>query len=137
MQTILCIAAPKFGGFKKNAFLCITKTKSFWMSKNEDIFLRKLKSTANLVVPKGGEVWLYGSRARGDSHEESDWDLLILLNQQAITTADEENIAYPFVLEGWKNNVAVSPQLYTFEEWKRRSFTPYYKNVEHDKLLIR
>jgi len=107
------------------------------MSKNEDIFLRKLKSTANLVVPKGGEVWLYGSRARGDAHEESDWDLLILLNQQAITTADEENIAYPFVLEGWKNNVAVSPQLYTFEEWKRRSFTPYYKNVEHDKLLIR
>jgi predicted nucleotidyltransferase len=107
------------------------------MSKNEDIFLRKLQSTAKLVVPKGGEVWLYGSRARGDAHEDSDWDLLILLNQPSITAEDEENIAYPFVVEGWKNDIAVSPQLYTFNEWKRRSFTPYYKNVEHDKLLIR
>lgn len=107
------------------------------MEKHEDVILHKLRDTAKLVVPEDGEVWLYGSRARGDAHKDSDWDLLILLNQPSITTEDEENIAYPFVVEGWKNDAAVSPQLYTFEEWKHRSFTPYYKNVEHDKLLIR
>ena len=96
------------------------------MGKKEEMIINKLRSTANSVVPEGGEVWLYGSRARGDAHKDSDWDLLILLNQPSITTEDEEKI-----------DVAVSPQLYTFEEWERRSFTPYYKNVEHDKLLIR
>lgn len=107
------------------------------MVKIDEMIMRRLRNTANLVVPEGGKVWLYGSHARGDAHKDSDWDLLILLNQPSITTEDEENIAYPFVVEGWKNDVAVSPQLYTFEEWARRSFTPYYKNVEHDKLLIR
>ncbi len=76
------------------------------MEKHEDVILHKLRDTAKLVVPEDGEVWLYGSRARGDAHKDSDWDLLILLNQPSITTEDEENIAYPFVVEGWKNDAA-------------------------------
>ena len=95
-----------------------------------------IRETAQRVVPKGGQVWLYGSHARGDAHKDSDWDLLILLNQSSISSHDEDNIAYPFVREGWKNDVAVSPQLYTFDEWAARSFTPYYKNVEQDKVMM-
>lgn len=103
----------------------------------EERMIRALRETAQEVVPEGGQVWLYGSRARGDAHQESDWDLLILLNKPFVTSQDEDDIAYPFVMTGWKNNMAVSPQLYTFEEWAARSFTPYHKNVEHDKMLIR
>ena len=98
--------------------------------------IKTLRETAQRVVPEGGHVWLYGSRARGDARADSDWDLLILLNQPAITPQDEDNIAYPFVKEGWKYDMAVSPQLYTVSEWTSRSFTPYYKNVEHDKRII-
>ena len=103
---------------------------------SKDLVLHKLKETAKRVVPKGGQVWLYGSRARGDAHEDSDWDLLILLNQPSVTTDDEDAIAYPFVVEGWKNDSDISPQIYTFSEWQARSFTPFYKNVEHDKQRI-
>ena len=106
------------------------------MSAEERIMIQKIHETGRKVVPEGGHVWLYGSRARGEAHQDSDWDLLILLNQPAITQQDEDNIAYPFVLEGWKHNMAVSPQLYTFDEWAARSFTPYYKNVEQDKVVI-
>ena len=106
------------------------------MTAKERIIIQKLRETKRKVVPLDGEVQLYGSRARGDAHEGSDWDLLILLNKPVITQQDEDNIAYPFVVEGWKNDTAVSPQLYTYDEWKARSFTPYYKNVEHDKLQI-
>ena len=96
----------------------------------------EIKHVAKEVLPDHGKLYLYGSRARGDAREDSDWDLLILLNKPSITTEDEDKIAYPFVVVGWKNDAAVSPQLYTFDEWEARSFTPYYKNVEHDKLLI-
>ena len=108
----------------------------FCSEMDEKKIMQKLRETAKHVVPEGGQVWLYGSHARGDANADSDWDLLILLNQPFITARDEDEIAYPFVVEGWKNNSAVSPQLYTFDEWKQRSFTPYYQNVEHDKQLI-
>lgn len=96
----------------------------------------KLKRVAKDVIPVGGQVWLYGSRARGTAKPDSDWDLLILLNQSRVTSKDEDDYAYPFVLEGWKNSCAVSPQIYTYEEWNDRHITPYYQNVEHDKLSI-
>jgi hypothetical protein len=98
--------------------------------------INSLKNVAEHVLPNGAHVWLYGSRARGDAREDSDWDLLILLDKPSITPQDEDNISYPFVVAGWKNNSAVSPQLYTFDEWEARSFTPYYQNVERDKMLI-
>ena len=33
------------------------------------------------VLTKGSTLYLYGSRARGDYHEDSDWDLLVLLDK--------------------------------------------------------
>lgn len=98
--------------------------------------IEMLKETARRVVPAGGKVWLYGSRARGDAREDSDWDLLILVDASSVSSSDEDNIAYPFVYEGWKDGSDISPQIYTFKDWAARSFTSYYKNVERDKILI-
>ena len=106
------------------------------MQTQDNIVLQGLKETRRRVVPEGGQVWLYGSRARGDARQDSDWDLLILLRKPSITPQDEDDIAYPFVVEGWKHDSAVSPQLYTCEGWESRSVTPYYKNGERDKMLI-
>lgn len=95
-----------------------------------------LKRVAQKVIPTGGNAWLYGSRARGDAKDDSDWDLLILLAKPTITPADEDTIAYPFVREGWMCDIDVSPQVYTVQEWKGKSFSPYYKNVERDKIPL-
>ena len=40
-----------------------------------------IKQVAKKVLPKGSSLYLYGSRARGDYHEGSDWDLLLLLDK--------------------------------------------------------
>lgn len=106
------------------------------MNEKDALIFQKLQDTARRFVPKGGKVWLYGSHARGDANSNSDWDILILLNKKSISAADEDEIGYPFVEEGWRNDSAVSPQIYTFDEWSKKSFTPYYKNVEHDKISI-
>lgn len=95
-----------------------------------------LKATAQSTMPKGSRVWLYGSRARGEEHSNSDWDILVLIDKPSITQSDFALFAYPFVELGWKCDEDVSPQLYTNSEWNDRRFTPYYENVEHDKLVI-
>ena len=46
------------------------------MRRNE--VLDKITRLGKQVLPKGGHLWLYGSRARGDAHKGSDWDLLVL-----------------------------------------------------------
>ena len=62
--------------------------------------------------------------------------LLVLVNKSAIETDDFKNICYPLVLAGWQHGADVNPQLYTKGEWDKRRFTPYFDNVEHDKLVI-
>lgn len=60
-----------------------------------DQILETIKNLAHSVLPNGSSLWLYGSRARGDQHSGSDWDLLILLDKTHLT-ADDHDFAYPF-----------------------------------------
>ena len=60
-----------------------------------------IKQTAASILPKGSVLYLYGSRARGDYHEDSDWDLLLLLDKPKLEHDDFEKYSYPFVLMGW------------------------------------
>ena len=57
------------------------------MKAKEEEIIQKLKETSQKVVPPDGQVWLYGSRARGDAHEGSDWDILILLNKPKLVAS--------------------------------------------------
>lgn len=98
--------------------------------------INELREVAKKSLPAGSSLWLYGSRARGEAHADSDWDLLVLVNKSAIETDDFKNICYPLVLAGWQHGADVNPQLYTKGEWDKRRFTPYFDNVEHDKLVI-
>lgn len=104
--------------------------------RNNKLTLDTFRDLALQVLPSSSHVWLYGSRARGEAREDSDWDLLILINKDKITHTDEDKYSYPFVDLGWEFGSSVSPQLYTFDEWAKRSITPYYKNAEQDKIII-
>lgn len=55
-----------------------------------------IRQVAEKVLPKGSTLYLYGSRARGDFHEDSDWDLLVLLNKEQRDKDDWDNYAWPF-----------------------------------------
>lgn len=94
-----------------------------------------IKMVAKATLPPKSSVLLYGSRARGDFHGSSDWDILILVDRPSLTFTDY-NLAYPFRELGWKLNEEINPQVYSWREWKANSFTPFYKNVEHDKIVL-
>jgi len=102
---------------------------------NESV-ISQIRSLGKSVVPSGGKLWLYGSRARGDFHEGSDWDLLVLIDKDQLQTKDYDVIAYPFSELGWSIGEDIRPLLYTNKEWSERWFTPFYHNVEHDKIEL-
>lgn len=87
-------------------------------------------------LPKGSDVWLYGSRARGEGRTDSDWDILILLDKPSIEADDFDKYSYPLIEYGWRFGENLSPQLYTKKEWDSMHITPYYQNVERDKQII-
>lgn len=98
--------------------------------------INNIKQVAEKTLPPHSTLLLYGSRARGDYHQNSDWDLLILLDKSELTDNDYDNVSFPFTLLGWNIGEFISPQMYTKKEWESISFLPFYKNVEHDKILL-
>ena len=62
------------------------------MDRNTEI-MDRIREVAHASLPKGGRVLLYGSRARGDAKEDSDWDLLLLLNKEKLEQSDYDEIA--------------------------------------------
>lgn len=96
-----------------------------------------IRHTAASLMPAGSKLILFGSQARGDAHEGSDWDLLILLNHSEKTSnSDFDKFAYPLVSLGWSLDIQINPILYTDTEWQKRRITPFYHNVIQEGVLI-
>jgi len=72
-------------------------------------------------------AFLYGSRARGDARSDSDWDVLVLLDESENELSDFQRIAYPLYDLGLELNEDISVNLYAKEDWEKRSFTPFYR----------
>ena len=98
--------------------------------------IENIKQVALKTLPPSSSLILYGSRARGDYNDNSDWDLLILLDKPELTDSDYDNVSFPFTLLGWNIGELISPQMYTKKEWDSISFLPFYKNVEQDKIVL-
>jgi uncharacterized protein len=98
--------------------------------------VNNLSSIIHGILPDA-KVILYGSEARGDAHEQSDIDLLILMDTDKITLEDEEKVSYPIYLLELKTGVLISPIILTKKAWEERPFkTPFYINVMNEGVEI-
>ena len=96
--------------------------------------LSRIRQTAISTIPNGGKAILYGSRARGDARNDSDWDILILLDKEVLNQSDYDNVSYPFVLLGCDLGQEINPIMYTKKEWESYRITPFYENVLRDGI---
>ena len=103
---------------------------------NQQNILDRIKG---IVLDKdpSAKVYLYGSRARGTVKPDSDWDLLILLNKDKITTEVERNVTSPLYDLEFEIGEVISPIIYSEKEWySKHSVTPFYSNVMREGKLL-
>lgn len=83
----------------------------------------------------GVEVRLYGSEARGEAHEKSDIDLLVLVPKDKVTLQDELEIAAPLYDIELQTGVLINALILPKREWGR-NVTPFYENVMQDSIVL-
>lgn len=82
------------------------------------------------------EVFLYGSQARGDSGEESDWDLLILVPHPT-DLSEEQRFRHKLLEVELHYGIAISTFLKARDEWNEKfSVTPLYHNISREGIQL-
>jgi predicted nucleotidyltransferase len=88
------------------------------------------------TIDASADIILYGSRARGDERQDSDWDILILTNYAANLMVERKfrDKLYDLELE---TGETFSVFVYSKNEWlNKQRITPFYQNVLHEGVHI-
>jgi predicted nucleotidyltransferase len=103
---------------------------------NQDLIRHEISRTIRENDPTA-EAYLFGSRARGDFRLNSDWDILILVDNKIITNDLEDKFRddlYDIELESGQ---VISTLIYPKAYWNSTLiFSPRYKNVNQEGVRL-
>jgi predicted nucleotidyltransferase len=98
--------------------------------------LGQVKATVKAVDAKATLI-LYGSYARGEQHKDSDIDLLILVDKDRLTRADQKRMKYPLYELEFETGTIISPLVLSLKDWETlHRKTPFYENVTREGRIL-
>jgi uncharacterized protein len=105
------------------------------MNEKSQETVREIRQYVNDLDPKA-EVFLYGSRARGDERQDSDWDILILTDDNADLTVERKFRDKLYDLE-LMTGESFSVFVYSKNDWhSKQRITPFYHNVIEEGIRL-
>jgi predicted nucleotidyltransferase len=103
---------------------------------SSDVILENITKAIHKQDPTA-LAFLFGSRARGDSKPDSDWDIIILVNNQSVTNEIEDrfrDVLYDIELESGQ---IISTFIYPKSFWDNTlKYSPLYKAVEKEGIKL-
>ena len=103
------------------------------MNRNQ-LILNAVKKKIREIDPEA-KVILFGSRARDDFHQLSDWDFLILTSLKNDRTFKNLISDSLFEIELETNSV-ISSIVENIDEWEEYASTPIFQNIEKDGIVL-
>ena len=98
--------------------------------------LERVKQAVHAVEPEA-DIMLYGSRARGDAHAESDWDFLILLDG-VVDDARTDAIRHRLYEIEWDCGEVLCSIVRSRQEWRSslHKMTPFAKMLREQGIRM-
>jgi len=107
-----------------------------WQAKTADTdLLQRCKQAIRAVVPDA-DVILYGSRARGDAKDDSDYDLLVLVDHGDDLVLHEQLVSNISPLQ--ENGAVLTLSIHDRALWSSRLYRamPFHENVDREGVLL-
>jgi uncharacterized protein len=103
------------------------------MDQNQNI-LNQVKFQIHAIDPKA-KIFLFGSRARADAKDDSDWDFLILTEKQV--TQDLKNTISDLLFETeLDTDQILTAIIQNKTTWKHYNESPIYRNITKDCIEL-
>ncbi len=104
---------------------------------------RKEQNIASMIADKikekdpSANVILYGSHARGESHVESDWDILVLLDKPNVDLKTEQEFRHHLFDLELEIGEPISIYVHSKRTWEEKyAVTPWYKNIHKEGVAL-
>lgn len=83
------------------------------------------------------EIVLFGSHARGDFNKNSDWDILILLNQNHVNRLEEKEYRDELFDIELEVGEPISTIVLSKTDWENKhKITPLYQSIKREGILL-
>ncbi len=103
---------------------------------NREELLEQVKRAVSEMEPDA-EIILYGSRARGDSRVQSDWDFLVLLDG-SVDDERTDKIRHRLYEIEWERDEVLCCIVRNRQEWNSPLWKnmPFRQNVEYEGIVL-
>jgi len=103
---------------------------------NLSIVLNKIKSAVG-KLDHTAEIIHFGSTVRGDFNNESDIDVIILVDEKPATFQEEIELKYPLYEIEIESGIIISPIIMTKLEWDlKKNKSIFLENVAEEGRLL-